>query len=398
MITASMTWAVRPPQPPNAIRWVKSLLTPYASQRPVGAAVCQPSLANRNTREGKVFVLPGMMGSQLSVMKDGQLQLAWLRPADIAAGGITRLKWPAPVKATGALAISYSQLLIRLRLAGYDADFLPFDWRQSPNVNGDELIAQLRADGYSGVTLVCHSMGGLVARQMAAADPDGHTISRVITIGTPNRGAYASLQMFDLTHPTLAALARIDAIHDKQTLVRDYLRDFPGLLAMLPATGRFFDLAGWPTDVIKPCADMLAQAKVGVATLPAPDARFHQIIGMGHGTVVAAQAGPGRFEYRRSHDGDGVVGRASAEMGDVPRTYIRGTHGQLCNSDAVISTVVALIRRRRPAATTANTCKPTQTHAGSMTVPKSGHLAQPKEQGARAKLLRLRRLCRPDFV
>jgi pimeloyl-ACP methyl ester carboxylesterase len=322
-----------------------------AARRANTTASC-PAIASQDISGGKVLVLPGMMGSRLSVLNGDQLEAAWLHPAQIAAGGIARLKWPAPVKATGALAASYGQLLMRLRMAGFDAEFLPYDWRQSPTITGDELIAQLRAQDLSGVTLVCHSMGGLVARQMAAADPDGEVIARVITIGTPNRGCYAPLQMFDLSHPTLGTLARIDTVHDRRTLVRDYLSDFPGLLAMLPSgantDANHFDPSDWPASAVRPCTDLLDDARATVAALPAPDARFHQIIGTGHSTIVGARAADSGFQFDRSDDGDGVVPRSSAEHGDLPRYFVRCAHGMLCNNRTVIATTLDLIRKGRP--------------------------------------------------
>jgi pimeloyl-ACP methyl ester carboxylesterase len=322
-----------------------------ASRRANATAPC-PAIASQDIGDGKVLVLPGMMGSRLSVLNGDQLEAAWLHPAQIAAGGIARLKWPAAVKATGALAPSYGQLLMRLRMAGFDAEFLPYDWRQSPDIIGDELIAQLRAQDLSGVTLVCHSMGGLVARQMAAADPHGEVIAQVITIGTPNRGCYAPLQMFDLSHPTLGTLARIDKVHDRRALVQNYLRDFPGLLAMLPsgesADANHFDPSDWPANAVRPCAGFLDDVRSAVAALPAPDARFHQIIGTGHSTIVGAKPSDAGFQFVRSDDGDGVVARSSAEQGDLPRYFVRCAHGLLCNNRTVIATTVDLIRKGRP--------------------------------------------------
>ncbi|WP_108814769.1 lipase family alpha/beta hydrolase [Loktanella sp. Alg231-35] len=352
MTTATLTWASRPSLAPNPVQWVKSVIAQLGADRSAQTAPC-PAIANQHTDRGKVLILPGMMGSRLSVMNGDTLEAAWLHPAEIAAGGIARLKWPNPVTATGALAASYGQLLARLRMAGFDADFLPYDWRQSPDMIGDQLIADLRDQDLNGVTLVCHSMGGLVARQMAAADPDGKIIARVITIGTPNRGSYAPLQMFDLSHPTLATLARIDTVHDRRALVQNYLRDFPGLLAMLPSSDGMdaedhFDASDWPADTVRPSAALLDDAKSSVAALPAPDARFHQIIGTGQSTIVGAKAGDSRFQFKRSENGDGVVARSSAEHGDLPRYFVRCAHGMLCNNRTVIATTVDLIRKGRP--------------------------------------------------
>ena len=55
------------------------------------------------------------------------------------------------------------RIKLALRLAGYDADFHPFDWRQSIDVLGAELARRIAAEGKE-VSLVAHSMGGLVSR------------------------------------------------------------------------------------------------------------------------------------------------------------------------------------------------------------------------------------------
>ncbi len=161
------------------------------------------------TQRRTVLVLPGFMGSKLSAIADGQPDLVWVQPSDLASGGITKLKWGASVAATGTILAPYLRLLLRLKLAGYDAEFMPFDWRQSPGVTGRALMRQITKRGLKDVTLVCHSMGGLVARQMAAEDADHSTITGIVTIGTPNQGSYAPVQVYDLNHSLLGPLGLV---------------------------------------------------------------------------------------------------------------------------------------------------------------------------------------------
>ena len=139
----------------------------------------QPPALERARR--KVFILPGIMGSRLSVVSNGLQDLIWIDPFDILGGGLRKL-WPATedtvIAATGTVFAPYLRMRLRLTLAGYDASFLPYDWRLSPADTGNALLGQMQARGYSDVVLLGHSMGGLVARAMAAgararADAEG---------------------------------------------------------------------------------------------------------------------------------------------------------------------------------------------------------------------------------
>jgi pimeloyl-ACP methyl ester carboxylesterase len=79
----------------------------------------------------------------------------------------------------------------------------PYDWRLSNRVNADRLdkVLQVALPKWQGldhrdarVTFICHSMGGLVARWFAQCCPGGSDMTRrIITIGTPHRGALRAL-------------------------------------------------------------------------------------------------------------------------------------------------------------------------------------------------------------
>ncbi|MBM2320049.1 MULTISPECIES: trypsin-like peptidase domain-containing protein [Marivita] len=299
-------------------------------------------------RRRKVFILPGIMGSRLSAIRNGQADLVWVHPSDLATGGIAKIKWGASVAATGTILAPYLRMKLRLTLAGFDAEFMPFDWRQSPAVAGKMLIDRIRNRGLTNVSLVCHSMGGLVARQMAAEDHDRSLISRVVTIGTPNHGSYAPVQVFDLSHDMLGPLGFADLTHDRKKIVDKFLRGFPGLVEMMPDPDKrpdqtFFTRSFWPSGAVPPTANSLRAARLGRGDLPAPDARFQQIIGTGEDTVIGADKTANGFVYHRSFDGDGTVPRDLAEMGDVSRYYCEGAHGWLCNRSDVIAATIDLI-------------------------------------------------------
>jgi hypothetical protein len=119
-----------------------------------------------------VFILPVNMGLRLSVIRNGQADLVWMHPSELTTGGIAKIKWGAAIAATGTVLAPYLVMKKRLTLAGYDAEIMPFDWRQAPAVTGKMLSDRIHHPGLTVVSLVCRSISGLVARQMAAEDGD----------------------------------------------------------------------------------------------------------------------------------------------------------------------------------------------------------------------------------
>ncbi|MGI9386140.1 MAG: DNA/RNA non-specific endonuclease, partial [Methyloligellaceae bacterium] len=302
--------------------------------------------------ESKVYILPGIMGSKLS--RPGAVffdDLIWLDLDDIATGGVAKLEFgqqPDPVFASGVMLTAYLRMKLQLQLNGLDTEFLPYDWRYAPADIAAKLVARLREQGQRGVTLVCHSMGGLVARAMAAADQNSDLISRIITIGTPNHGSYSPVQLFRLTHSMLQMIGRIDLTHTPSEIANKFVRHFPGLVEMMPAPERrhgenYFDPAGWPSGGARPLARVLANALQSKNALPEPDSRFVQIIGVDQETIQRARIEDNELVYELNHQGDGTVPLDLAMMGDVERYFVRGEHGGLCNMSSIINGVRDII-------------------------------------------------------
>jgi pimeloyl-ACP methyl ester carboxylesterase len=186
-----------------------------------------------------VVVLPGIMGSTLSregVLVWGPSAGAALRVVGTFGGSIKRLRLPdgvgdehpgdgvEPVAVMPDLHVlpgiwtvqlGYERLLgwlesafglVRVTAEGPPGNFLPvaYDWRLSSRYNGRRLKTLVepaleRWRGRGGVyadarvVFICHSMGGLVARWYIQREGGAEVTSKLITLGTPHRGALNSL-------------------------------------------------------------------------------------------------------------------------------------------------------------------------------------------------------------
>ena len=149
----------------------------------------------------RVYVLPGIMGSQLGFARGGGKpnDILWLDPIDFQLGRLTDLRFGpgSRVIALGAMNYTYLKLTLSLRAAGFDAVLLDYDWRRDVATLGKQLADRVVADGREDVALVGHSMGGLVAR---SAIHHGLLVQRgrlrwparvadLVCLGTPHQGA-----------------------------------------------------------------------------------------------------------------------------------------------------------------------------------------------------------------
>lgn len=213
-----------------------------------------------------VVVLPGIMGSTLR-RADGDMVWApsagaALRAIFTLAGSIKQLTLDphigdqAPEDGVEPVALmpdlhvlpgiwtpikGYTQLLDKLTSLGYrtGANLLPvpYDWRLSNRYNGRRLAGivepalqrwrdQSPANADTQLVFVCHSMGGLVARWYIEKCGGAELTRRLITFGTPYRGAAKTVeQLVNGVRPSLGPLA-LD--------LTTFARSLPSLHQLLP--------------------------------------------------------------------------------------------------------------------------------------------------------------------
>lgn len=321
-----------------------------------GAAACAElrELARRASKQRggpRVLVLPGIMGSTLGLRRPGRADdVKWFDPIEIALGGLSKLALPSKrrIEPLGVLLFGYLRLKLALRAAGYDADFHPYDWRHSVESAGRALARRIEQEPRRKVSLVAHSMGGLVARA-ALAHRGADRIGRVVQLGTPNRGAFGAVKTLRGTYPLVRRLALLDLAHSPRKLARDVFCTLPGLVELLPATEACEDFdpfrAGdWPKGP-RPAAALLALARKLRISLPAPDERFTLIAGSGRETLTGLRLRGGRLEFRESDGGDGTVPLALARVDGLPTWITRQEHGALPGDERVTRAVSDLLTR-----------------------------------------------------
>jgi pimeloyl-ACP methyl ester carboxylesterase len=310
----------------------------------------------------RVYVLPGIMGSQLGFVRGGQRpnDILWLDPIDINFGRLTELKLPGNPKIVplGAMNYSYLKLTLSLRKAGFDTVLLDYDWRHDLATLGKLLAERIDADGHEQVALLGHSMGGLVARA-ALTHAAGSRVSQLVMLGTPNHGSVGAVQALRGTYSVVRKLAMLDLEHDAEFLASEVFSSFPGVHELLPSGGRagsldLFGPATWPAQGPGPDPALLrAAAGLGERLAPA-DSRFHVVVGCNRVTATRVALREGDFEYTYSMRGDGTVPIELAQLDGARHRYVDCDHSDMPLSDRIIAGTIDLLKTgktRRFAAT-----------------------------------------------
>jgi hypothetical protein len=317
----------------------------YDYLQPLAAAAAQaPKDPDR-----LVFVLPGIMGSQLSIAREsGPDNLLWLDPVDFQQGNLMQLAWSSlPVRPSGPVLYTFLPLKFALESAGYTVRCFDHDWRRDIGELGLEFSRRVAIESARHISVIGHSMGGLVARA-ALRNDGGARIERLITLGTPHGGSYAPVQALRGVYPLIRRLAQLDPQHSAEALARDVFATFHSLYQMLPRDGQLnlLDARNWPSLGPQPNATLLD--RVAMLDLGGADARIGSIAGFGYDTPLNIANVEGDFYYRYGAAGDGTVPTARATLAGTEAWYCRVAHNELPRSPLVHAAVLALLSEARP--------------------------------------------------
>lgn len=341
-----------------------------------------------------IVVLPGIMGSAL---RDADGDDVWSTRVSAILGGIlsrgrsiTRLQLPAGigddhpgdgVVATelmpdlhvvpGVWSVTIGYRGLRRRLArSFDlvtpadatddrpANYVEFayDWRLSNRYNAhllkrtvEPVLERFRAAGHPDAELVllAHSMGGLVARYYTDVLGGHEVTAKVITMGTPHRGALNALESlvngvrkgFGPIGLDLSAFAR--AMPSLHQLLPEYacLVTGDGLLKTTET-----DMPGLDSAMTHDAMRFHLELEEG-ARAHASAFHAHPILGRSQPTATTARIVGGRVETlltlgAEDQRGDGTVPRLSAApygvaSDDPILRYVMDNHGHLPGSEVV---------------------------------------------------------------
>jgi pimeloyl-ACP methyl ester carboxylesterase len=299
----------------------------------------------------RVFVVPGIMGSQLGLHRQQPLphDILWLDPIDIGVGRLTTLRLPAhaPIVSLGVVLYSYLKLKLHLRAQGFAPAFHDYDWRLGIDDLGAAFAKRILEEPRD-VMIVAHSMGGLVSRA-ALLTPGMHKVRRLVLLGTPNLGSFAPLQALRGTYPVVRKIARLVSTASAESLANEIFNSFPSLYHMLPSAEcaggmDLLDAAEWPASGPQPDVGLLEGARDLQSKLAPADDRVAAIVGVGQETVTAAAKRQDDFVYTVTRHGDGTVPAVSAALKGARSHYTPVAHSELTRDPVVAAAVCDLLR------------------------------------------------------
>ncbi|MEM6662251.1 MAG: CHAT domain-containing protein [Pseudomonadota bacterium] len=317
----------------SALKGDHSGLDRFAEVSPL---VARAEFKNRHTVESApiLVVLPGIMGTELEIPRDGDdPRKLWLDYLEVATGALAEIgELDGPVRTGGPLPGHYRDLIDHASRSHHVVPF-GYDWRMHLTVAAaalaKEVTTYLDASPDQPIRFLAHSMGGLVVRTLIAKYPDvwervkQRDGARFVMLGTPNGGSYAIVERMIGLSQIVRLVHMVDVYHSKRQLLA-ILRRLPGALDLLPRNGKWYTQAPWqrlhdvyPGDWEVPDADLLtACGEVGAmldssASLD-PDRMFY-VAGKADATPVAVQPDPDRWwwgpkvKVLATGRGDGLV-------------------------------------------------------------------------------------------
>lgn len=330
------------------------LATSFTEKLPELERPIARSIAVRTGPRPIVYVLPGILGSELSI-KDNPI---WADKWELIRGGLGKLNIDKEhVNPSNVIESAYARLI---EFLSADHEVIPFyyDWRLPLSAEAKRLsesvnrsIVRNQEHGLP-VSIIAHSMGGLVVRMMIASHRDvwdsmiAHEQSRFIMLGTPNKGSYSIPRVLVGQEKLVKLLALIDLKNSKKEIL-EIISQYPGILNMLPRSDSGMDLYSQSTwqqiagtgkgKYPVPDANQLNQAKDIRALLDTvvysdeKPGKVLYVAGKDKETPVNISIDNNRVKFQATADGDGRVPWNTGIPKNIPAWYVNVVHGDLAN-------------------------------------------------------------------
>ena len=135
----------------------------------------------------------------------------------------------------GPVLYGYLPLKFALEAAGYTVRCFDHDWRRDIGELGTEFSRRIAAEPARHVSVIGHSMGGLVARAALRTEA-GSRIEHLITLGTPHGGSFAPVQAVRGVYPLVRRLAQLDPVHSPEDRKSTRLNSSHPVLSRMPSS------------------------------------------------------------------------------------------------------------------------------------------------------------------
>lgn len=304
--------------------------------------------------EGKwtLFLLPGMMGSQLW---EGDRQV-WPDPAMIGELGIPQLEMGRTLEAKELLPKAYDRLIDYFEGKCRVVPFA-YDWRQSIEEAARQLaekVSEKLTSSPQPVRFLAHSAGGLVVRAMIALDPGlwrqvTERGGRLLMLGTPNRGSYWVARLLAGEVRLVHQLAMLELERDEQDLPALF-RSFPGILELLPE--KLLHADGWSQWKPAFCPDRVAldrARRVREMLTRGGEGQDRSsvltVAGSAAATPSGLQGDRGSIVFLAEAAGDGRVTHEQARVEGGRIWYVSASHGNLADHPALFPGFLELLER-----------------------------------------------------
>ncbi len=325
-----------------------------------------------------IVILPGMMGSVLENAGEKDPGVIWVNFRALMKGhmaymqlspdGKSDLTPGVSIRAPRPLWLAYSKMYMRLR-HDFDVCCFSYDWRRSSRDNAlllkDFIDYQLASSPHDKVTLVGHSMGGLVSMHYLNSEPAHaeQSVQRLITLGTPFRGAMEAVPILSQAN---SAKMRLAARLNKNNNPLEVLLSMPSIYELLPAPNTLYpdwdpvpeldiwDAAVWQELGIPFSEKHLEHAKESHRLIVEADPQIpvFTVIGTNYNTPVRLLGkmltGELLTVQTGEEGGDGTVEVLSARFKDRPAYYLHEVHIELVLDNAVIDSIMEWVNGGEP--------------------------------------------------
>lgn len=343
---------------PDEQRTLKRVLGSQRVQRMQSLARRYES--KKNLRKlGTVFLLPGILGSQLWDTADQ----IWLDIFQIIEGKFDRLQ----VEPSGAsqqrilaldyLAIVYGELELSLA-ADWTVIKFPYDWRLDLRQSAQQLkkLMDQTVGSSEPLYFVVHSMGSLVVRSMLQQYPsEVDRLKRFPMLACQNYGTFAIPLLYFGSNDVFNMIAVAQMlVHSRKELtdwVKEYVGTYQPFVERIPAAARLCDPSTY--GPLNPRADRFSNAlclqrelRQGIE-VPCPSqnplvVKMTAIVGYGFPTAYDVRSWShldSRWSYRMTDRGDGNIAHILSVIQGVPTYFVNERHDWVPANTAVIDAV-----------------------------------------------------------